>query len=87
METYHDFLARINSFEKPELGMNSSGFAPSNSVLQKVGEQNQLCAFYGDTVVFDLDGATKDHISGIIDQLYGEVPECFSERLDRKSVV
>lgn len=86
MESYMDFLARINSFEKPELGIDSACFMPSNSVLQKVNEKNQFNDFYGDTVVFDLDEDVKKKISSIISRLYAEVPECFAERLSQHTL-
>ena len=37
--------------------------------------------FYGDTVVFDLDEATKAAISQLVDFLYEATPQCFCERL------
>lgn len=81
METYRDFLNRINSFEKKEMFLGDGYFMSSPSISQKVDKNNRFQPFYGDTIVFNLDDATKRKLSWIVDKLYGAVPECFCERL------
>ena len=86
MESYNDFMKRIGSFEKPSLSINTQDFSPSQSVFQKVDENNFFSHFYGDTIVFDLNSEEKERILGIIHTLYAEAPECFCERLDDKTL-
>ena len=81
METYQEFLNRINSFEKSKLELYRDNFKPSLSIENKVNEDNSFKNFYGDTVVFDLDDEIKRKISNIIDILYDECPECFCEKI------
>ena len=82
MESYSEFMNRISSFERPQLGIDFDNFRPSNSVLQKVDENNGFSPFYGDTVVFELDSVDKRAVDAIIDQLYGRVDNCFCEKLN-----
>lgn len=81
MESYSDFLHRIDTFEKRELSLGEGHFTVSASVSQKVDENNRFRPFYGDTIVFNLEDSTKKKLSGIVDRLYEAVPECFCERL------
>ena len=81
METYFEFLNRINSFEKREMSLGGGAFKVSPSVALKVNGDNTFKSFYGDTTVFDLDGETKDLIRNQVDLLYCAAPECFCERL------
>lgn len=81
MESYSDFLHRIDSFEKRELSLGDGCFTVSASVSRKVDENNRFRPFYGDTIVFNLDDSTKKKLSGIVDRLYEAAPECFCERL------
>ena len=81
MESYSEFLERIGSFEVPELGINVNNFTPSNSVLQKVDENNRFSPFFGDTVVFDLSDDSKKTIKKIVDNLYFKASDCFCEKL------
>lgn len=81
METYQEFLSRINSFEKPEVSFGAEDFVPSTSVVQKVNEENGFSNFYGDTVVFELDSHTKHQLSEYVKALYEVVPQCFCEKL------
>ena len=80
-ESYWTFLDRLDSFEKPELLINDQGLEPQSRLLDKVKDDNSFKDFFGDTVVFDLDIPTKEHISQFIDYLYHYVPECFCERI------
>lgn len=81
METYQEFLNRINSFQKSKLEFYCDHFKPSLSVESKVNKDNSFKNFYGDTVVFDLDSEIKNKITNIIDMLYDKVPECFCEKI------
>ena len=81
MENYGEFLDRINSFEKREVFYGNDYFHSNPSVAQKVNWENQFQPFYGDTMVFDLDTATKKKIADVVERLYAEVPECFCEKL------
>ena len=54
METYQQFLDRINSFEKKELNLGDGDFIGNPSIAKKVDADNSFRKFYGDTVVFDL---------------------------------
>ena len=58
METYKEFLDRINSFEKSEIDLGDDYFKGSGSIPLKVNEDNSFRPFFGDTVVFNLDDAT-----------------------------
>jgi 2'-5' RNA ligase len=86
METYAEFMSRINSFEKRGFSLGMGHFIPSGSVPQKVGEDNTFSSFFGDTVVFDLDEASKSTINCIIDILYQKAPNCFCERLKSETI-
>lgn len=81
METYQEFLDRIESFEKRECQLDHSYFNTNPSLAQKVDRDNTFCAFYGDTIVFALDAAVKEKLAGYVDFLYQSAPECFCERL------
>ena len=81
METYTQFLDRINSFELPYT-YYGEGYVQMNPNLSgKVEEDNSFKPFFGDTVVFDLDEEVKEKVNEIVDSLYETVPECFAERL------
>lgn len=81
METFKEFSDRILSFQKKELNLGGNNFTVSQSVAQKVNEDNTFKDFYGDTVVFDLDDKTKTVLTEYVDLLYGAAPQCFCERL------
>lgn len=81
METYQEFMKRISAFELPELLLGDGAFISSESVVKKVHDDNSFRSFYGDTVIFDLSEQEKITVNNIVEQLYNEVPECFSERL------
>lgn len=80
MESYKQFLNRINSFEKLDFSLNEEYFIPDPSIYSKVDSNNEFRKFYGDTTVFDLDDNTKEKISKMIKKLYSEIPECFCEK-------
>ena len=80
METFKEFLNRINSFEKLNFSLEQKYFIPDYSIKSKVNDKNEFENFYGDTVVFDLDKKLKDRIEDIIKILYNEVPQCFCEK-------
>lgn len=80
METFNEFLSRINSFEKLEFSLEKKFFTPDSSIKSKVNKKNEFENFYGDTVVFDLDKKIKNKIAEIIEVLYKEVPQCFCEK-------
>ena len=81
METYKEFLDRINSFEKSEIYLGDDYFRGNPSIALKVDEDNSFRPFYGDTVVFNLDDATKKKLEKIVDSINEVAPECFCERL------
>ena len=81
METYKEFLDRINSFEKSEIYLGDDYFRGNPSIALKVDEDNSFRPFYGDTVVFNLDDATKEKLEKIVDSINEVAPECFCERL------
>lgn len=81
METYQEFLDRINSFEKKELSFGNEYFKGNPSILQKVDQNNRFRDFYGDTVVFSLEDQVKDKLEKYVNFLYSSAPECFCERL------
>ncbi|MDE7446579.1 MAG: 2'-5' RNA ligase family protein [Lachnospiraceae bacterium] len=81
METYQEFLDRINSFEKRELNYGNKLFKGNPSISQKVGKDNVFRNFYGDTIVFALDDIVKEKLAGYVELLYQSAPECFCERL------
>jgi len=83
METYGEFLRRIGEFETAELNLGREPFEVSPSLSDKVGPDNRFRPFFGDTSVFDLDGADKAYLDGLIGRLYSECGECFCERLER----
>jgi len=80
MESYQEFLNRINSFEK-NFDLSQEDFRPKQAVLDKVDENNQFRPFYGDTTVFVLSSEEQEFFKSYTDLLYQETPECFSERL------
>lgn len=81
METYQEFLDRINSFEKREINYGNKYFKGNPSIAQKVGEDNAFKNYYGDTVVFALDDIVKEKLAEYVELLYQSAPECFCERL------
>lgn len=81
METYQEFLNRIDSFEKKEINYGDTYFKGNPSLSQKVDTGNTFRNFYGDTVVFALDDTIKDQLTEYVDLLYQAAPECFCERL------
>lgn len=86
MESYHAFLERIFSFEKPDIDLATAAsetpvFKVNSSVAQKVANDNTFKGFYGDTVVFDLEDTTKARLANYVTQLYSNASECFCERL------
>jgi len=81
MESYRDFLERINSFEKRELYLGDEYFKGNPSLSQKVDRINRFRAFFGDTIVFNLDEVAKKKVTGIVDKIYDIAPECFCEKL------
>ncbi|MDE5769135.1 MAG: hypothetical protein K2H82_07090 [Oscillospiraceae bacterium] len=81
METYQEFLNRIQAFELPLLSLRDGDFIANASVAEKVNENHAFHPFYGDTVVFDLSEQEKSQLNHMIEQLYQEAPDCFSERL------
>ncbi len=81
MESYNDFLARIGSFQHRNLTLGDSYFNANSSVQAKAHNDGSFRAFYGDTVVFDLDESTKNKLSYWIDYLYENAGECFCKRL------
>lgn len=85
MESFSEFLQRVDSFEVPTLGMDIDNFVPSDSVRQKVGEDNRFCPFYGDTVVFDLPDSAKRFVCDIAYTLRSVAPECFCEKLNEST--
>ena len=81
MESYTDFLNRINAFEKEEIYLGDNYFTVNPSLLAKVTKEGRFKDFYGDTVVFNLDSETKNKLSEITQLLHRNAPECFSEPL------
>ena len=81
METYREFLDRINSFEKKEINFGNKFFEGNPSILQKVSKENKFRNFYGDTIVFTLDDTVKAKLAEYVELLYQSAPECFCERL------
>ena len=81
MENYQEFLNRINSFEKKEIFFGHDYFHGNPSIAQKVSWGNQFQAFYGDTMVFNLEDNVKEKLAEIVEQLYAQAPECFCEKL------
>lgn len=81
MESYQEFLNRIDSFEKAEMDLGDHDFNGSAGLYQKVDADNHFLPFYGDTVVFNLDDLTKEKLAGIADRLYAAAGECFCDRL------
>lgn len=80
METYQEFVNRINSFEKKELVLGER-FECNPSLPKKVNEDNSFRNFYGDTVVFALSDDVKAELNKLTDFLYHAAPDCFCERL------
>lgn len=81
MESYSEFLSRINSFQKPVLNLGTGNFEINQSLKNKVDTTNSFKPFYGDTVVFDLDCNTKEILADYIEKIYNAVPNCFCEKL------
>ena len=70
METYQEFLDRINSFEKREINYGNKLFKGNPSISQKVGKDNVFRNFYGDTIVFALDDIVKEKLAEYVELLY-----------------
>ncbi|MCR5662183.1 MAG: ligT like phosphoesterase [bacterium] len=85
MEKYSDFLQRI-SYQRAELDIGWGAFTPDARLSEKVAPDNSFRAFYGDTVVFDLDDTVKKQVNAIVDSLYKAVPQCFAEKLDKRTL-
>lgn len=81
METYQEFLDRIDSFEKREINYGSKLFKGNPAITQKVGKDNAFRNFYGDTIVFTLDDSIKQKLEEYVELLYQSAPECFCEKL------
>ncbi len=81
METYQEFLDRINSFEKKEITFDNKYFKGNPSIKHKVDANNTFKNFYGDTIVFALSDIVKKKLTEYVDLLYQSAPECFCERL------
>ncbi len=81
METYQGFLERIGAFEKKEVSFGDGYFRSNPSLPQKVDASNRFQPFFGDTIVFDLDEATKGKLAGIAERLHTAAGECFCEKL------
>lgn len=81
METYQQFLERINTFEKQEMFLGNDYFYGNPSIAQKVDGQNQFQPFWGDTIVFQLDSDVKKRLEECVEYLYQEVEECFAQQL------
>ncbi len=80
METYQEFLNRINSFEH-DLDLGREDFTPNPAVLAKVSETNRFLPFYGDTAVFSLSDEECRQFLDYTHLMYHEAGECFAERL------
>lgn len=85
METYQEFLDRINSFEKKELNFGldcgNEYFRGNPSISFKVDKNNTFRNFYGDTIVFALEDVVKEKLAEYVELLYQAAPECFCEKL------
>lgn len=81
METYKEFLDRINSFEKKEIHFGNKDFRGNPSISLKVDKDNSFKNYYGDTVVFALDDTIKNRLAEYTDILHRAVPQCFCTRL------
>lgn len=81
MESYNEFLDRINSFQNPVLNLGDGDFEVNPSLKNKVDTNNKLKPFFGDTVVFDLDDSAKEDLLDYREKLYECAPDCFCERL------
>lgn len=81
METYEEFLARIELFETRQMCLGTDGLKGNPSLKKKLNPDNTFRDFFGDTIVFNLDRKMKHRLAEWVDRLYMEVPECFCERL------
>ncbi|MBE6165583.1 MAG: ligT like phosphoesterase [Streptococcus gallolyticus] len=79
METFAEFLERIDQFEQAELSLPEEGFLVSPSLNKKVHSDNTFRDFYGDTVVFDLAEKDKVWLATLVQKLYDELSVCFAE--------
>lgn len=86
MEGYKDFLSRIGEFQLPDMDLGKSYFKGRPSLADKIDENNRLKDFFGDTVVFELDGQTKENIGLLADEIFRECSDCFAERLDTSTL-
>lgn len=81
METYAEFLERINSFEKSEVYYGDDYFHGNPSIQQKVDWENHFKPFYGDTMVFNLKDNVKAVLEGYVEQIRQVASECFCDGL------
>lgn len=81
METYAEFLNRLAAFEPETMNFGPGNFQPNPSVLKKVDAAGKFKAYYGDTVVFDLEDAVKQRLKSYLELLYQASPESFGEKL------
>ena len=81
MENYEQFLRRIDEFEQPVFTLPNEYFSINPSLKYKVDIFNKFRPFYGDTVIFELSDEIKAQAGGMIDALYREAGDCFSELL------
>ena len=80
------YSERINSFERRGFVLPEGRFEPSASLAAKVDENNRFRRFYGDTIFFDLPEDIKRKAGSLCETLYRQCGECFSERLDEKTL-
>lgn len=81
-ENFDEFKFRLGKFEGPVFSLDKMPFKPKQAVLDKVALTNHFNPFYGDTIVFDLSFDVKRRVFQIINELYYNAPECFSEKLN-----
>lgn len=81
METYAEFLERIDSFEKSEVYYGNDYFHGNPSIQQKVDWENHFKPFYGDTVVFNLSDDAKAILEDYVAQIRQVASECFCDAL------
>lgn len=87
VESYHSFLERIYSFEKPFLNFGTNNFQSNPSLRDKVDKAGNFRDFVGDTVVFDLDLSQKRFLEDYyINPLYDVAYSCFAEKLKQSTL-
>lgn len=80
-ETYSEFVKRV-SYQQRGLMLPDGAFRPDRvRVYPKVDDAGRLKAFYGDTVVFDLDEEVCRIVAEVQNRLHEKLPQCFAERL------